>query len=92
MVTQVTMLPPTTRCGAISVTVPEIEACTGAETKERVCPIFCPRLTCSPTATQGTQGAPMCCAIGMQTVLGAVIGSTGSAAVSRLPSPELCSG
>ena len=38
--TQGTMPPPVTRWGAISTTVPETEACTGAETKPRTSPTF----------------------------------------------------
>ena len=92
MTTQGTMPPPVTRWGAISTTVPETEACTGAETKPRTSPTFWPRSTRSPTVTHGPQGAPMCWDMGMYTRSGAGSASMGEPALRLLPWPMACSG
>ncbi len=47
-------------------------------------PIIWPILTLSPTATTGSQGAPMCCCKGITTMDGAGITTMGLPSVASL--------
>ena len=44
----------------MKLTVPEVGACSGTLTVPWASAIFCPLSTRSPTATQGSAGAPRC--------------------------------
>ena len=70
--------------GSTAVTVPEMLAWTGAETKAGASPTFCPTSTWSPTATQGVQGAPMCMDMGITTWAGGGSFSIGFLLVAAL--------
>ncbi len=54
----------------MTLTTPEVGAWTGALTALVASAIFCPLSTRSPTATQGSAGAPRCCASGTISRLG----------------------
>ena len=54
-------IPPGTSCIFISITLPETDECTLADTKPPAWPIICPFLTSSPFSTIGFAGAPICC-------------------------------
>ena len=62
---------------SMATTVPETEAWTGTH-RPSASPIFWPRFTVSPTWTRGTQGAPICCCMGITTTEGVTVCSTGS--------------
>ena len=74
-------VPPGCGRGSTATTVPETDACTGAQSPSPS-PSFCPSVTRSPTRTSGLQGAPMCCDRKIVTVFGRI----GTGAASRLSS------
>ena len=59
----------------IAVTLPEIDAWTGADTAPCASPIFRPFRTTSPIATTGLAVAPVCWTIGTTTRAGSGISS-----------------
>ena len=78
--TDITMSPSMWRRGSTATTLPETEACTGAEIGASVAPMSWPIFTVSPTLTTGWFGAPMCWTIGSTTSLGGAMGRTGDLA------------
>ena len=78
MTTDMIMSPRGWGLGSTATTVPETEACTGAETGAALSPIFWYIFTVSPFFTSGVQGAPICCAMGITTWGGGAITVTGT--------------
>ena len=76
-----TFRPLEARTSSIFLTLPEMEAWTGEETKPPASPIRCPTLTRSPALTSGFAGAPMCMDMGMVTMDGQSIATAGMSAV-----------
>ena len=72
-----TMSPSMCRLGSTAMTLPETEACTGADTGASFVPMSCPIFTVSPTETMGLLGAPICWIIGSTTTLGGEMVRTG---------------
>src|SRR3990172_10313086 len=68
----------------MAVTLPEIDAWTGAETKPVVLPIFFPFFTSCPMTTSGFVGAPICWLRGIIARLGIAAATVGLCAVRYL--------
>jgi hypothetical protein len=68
----------------MAVTVPEMLAWAGTETKPAASLTGSPARTLAPTSTTGREGAPICCCTGMMTCGGIGSFSTGLASVQRL--------
>ncbi len=84
MTTEGRALPDGCGRGSTATTSPEVDACTGTETNPLALPITWPFLTCSPSSTQTSAGAPICCESGIVNSSGSGTSSTGLVAVHCL--------